>query len=562
VIPESKQPRRRRQRPKLAPLLFALAILLGLLYLAAGLPLRHARAAWRAGHPLQAMAELQSWRGLHVRPREYDQMMAVALLSARRSQEARPYLDRLSGRPREWFPVVPKDEVARNLVSAGLYQSFLDYDNSQHERRESKSAPLYRAAALAGTGRIAEAEAQLARVDAGSVEKAKYDSVRSAIDQRKRGNYALVFDRAGGAIANYQVANRDLVAVNADFDSLIEKEAGPLTIESGLSAVGTDNSIETTLDPAIQKAALAALEGYRGSLVAIDPRSNEILAIASTRGRGSMENLALQAQYEPGSIIKVLTAANAFDSGLDFAKFFPLKCAGFFLVDGRQFRDWAAHGNLRTLDEALAVSCNVAFAQIGLALGVDKLRQVMSVAGFDSSVSLGLFSVPLGKTVGQIFNHFETCSYAVGLEHESVNTLHLAILASMMANRGVMTTPKLVTARRSILGDEIPMAAQQRKATVMSTAAANRMIQAMKAVVTDPRGTGRRAAVDGLEIAMKTGTAGQQSQGYQAVIMAFAPVDSPRIAIGMIAESAGPAEFAGAKIAHDFFAAVKERIGK
>jgi cell division protein FtsI/penicillin-binding protein 2 len=82
------------------------------------------------------------------------------------------------------------------------------------------------------------------------------------------------------------------------------------------------------------------------------------------------------------------------------------------------------------------------------------------------------------------------------------------------------------------------------------------MIGAMQAVVTNPRGTGRRAPVPGLTIAMKTGTAGERP-GLQALIVAFAPAEQPRIAFGLIAEDAGPAEIAGAKIAHDFLERIK-----
>jgi cell division protein FtsI/penicillin-binding protein 2 len=193
-------------------------------------------------------------------------------------------------------------------------------------------------------------------------------------------------------------------------------------------------------------------------------------------------------------------------------------------------------------------------------IGVDRLRSFMSSAGFDGEADLGGWKVPLGKSVGQVFNHFETANYAVGLEHESVNALHVAMLASMMANRGVLTTPRLITGRKSILGEPVGSSRPQARRIVASPAAASTMIAAMESVVTDDRGTGRRAAVEGLKIAMKTGTAGKQENGYQAVIIAFAPSDSPRIAIGMIAEAAGPAEFAGAKIVHDFLTAIRDRL--
>ncbi len=93
-----------------------------------------------------------------------------------------------------------------------------------------------------------------------------------------------------------------------------------------------------------------------------------------------------------------------------------------------------------------------------------------------------------------------------------------------------------------------------------SPATAEAVVRAMEAVATEKNGTGRRAPVTGISMAMKTGTAGERKSGLEALIMAFAPVESPRIAFGVIAEDAGPAEFAGAKIAHDFLEAMQSRL--
>ena len=102
----------------------------------------------------------------------------------------------------------------------------------------------------------------------------------------------------------------------------------------------------------MQKAARAALGNFRGSLVAIDPRTNEILAIVSTPGKGAMANLALEHQYEPGSVVKVLTGLNALSGGTKVATMFPYTCKGELMIDGRHFGDWlpAGHGVLASID--------------------------------------------------------------------------------------------------------------------------------------------------------------------------------------------------------------------
>ena len=99
------------------------------------------------------------------------------------------------------------------------------------------------------------------------------------------------------------------------------------------------------------------------------------------------------------------------------------------MIDGRHFGDWVpqGHGTLPDLNEALAQSCNVFFADVGLRLGLDRLRHFMTSAGFDAQTNLGLFTVPLGRTRGEIFNKFETAFYAIGLEHETITTLRHAM---------------------------------------------------------------------------------------------------------------------------------------
>jgi hypothetical protein len=426
------------------------------------------------------------------------------------------------------FPVLDKTEVAKTLV--------------------------YRAAAYAATGQIQKADATLKSIDPSTP---KYNILRAAIEERKAGAASYVFDRTGRAIGTYR--DHAVVATDPDFASLIDRNGGTLTIGAHVDRLGVTATIDTTLDPFVQKAALDALGNYHGSIVAIDPRTNEILAIANS---GPIANRAFESEYEPGSVVKVLTGLNALSIGANVDAMFPYVCNGEMIIDGRRLADWVpqGHGKLNSIDEALAFSCNIFFADLGIRLGHDRLENFMRSAGFDGQVNLGIFQVPLGRIVGRNFDNYETALLAIGLEHEKINAIHLAMLASMVANRGVLTTPRLLRQRRSILGEIVSVAPQQGRTRIATAAAAERMIHAMQAVATEPRGTGHRAPVEGLSIAMKTGTAGERKNGLEALIMAFSPVDKPKIAFGVIAESAGPAEYAGAKIAHDFLDRVKTRL--
>jgi peptidoglycan glycosyltransferase len=260
----------------------------------------------------------------------------------------------------------------------------------------------------------------------------------------------------------------------------------------------------------------------------------------------------------------VLTGLNAFaGGGVDVKSMFPYVCKGELMIDGRHFGDWVpqGHGRLDSINDALAVSCNVYFADLGIRLGRDRLLRFLRAAGFDGQTNTGLFEVPLGRIRGDVFNNFETAFAAIGLQHETIDAFHLAMLASMMANRGVLTTPRLLRARRSVLGDVVTKPPAQGHVQLASREAAEAMVAAMQAVADDPKGTGHRAPVAGVPMAMKTGTAGDRAAGgLQALILAFAPVQSPKIAFGIIAENAGPAEYAGAEIAHDLLQRLKSRL--
>ena len=555
-----QQPPKRRLKPAFYLLTIVLAVLVGLLAVVSWIPLRRAREEWRAGRVAAAIDEAQRWSRLRLWPNQYRSMLAAAYLTVGNRDAAQPYL-RAAGGKRLWISVVPKSEVAARLFARGRYDDFIAYDDAIQHLGGGDESQLYRAAALTAANRISDAEAVLKEIDRDDLDPNKLGALERAIAQRKDGSFPYILDRDGKTIAVYQVANADVVAVNTEFAALIEKEAGSFTIESRAKQLGVD-PIVTTLDPAMQKAAITALGGFRGALVAIDPRTSEILAAASTRGRGSLENLAFERQYEPGSVLKVLTGLTALENRLDLNSMFPYTCTGELQIDGRSFGDWLStgHGTLADFDEALAQSCNVVFADIGVRLGRDALGKTLAAAGFNGQTDLRVFNVPLGRIVGKIHNNFETAFTAIGLEHATTTPLHLAMIASAMANRGTLQQPVLIKGRRSLLGEEMPMPKREASARIVPREHAERMAQSMVAVVVRPKGTGRRAPITGVPLAMKTGTAGKREDGYHATIIAFAPIDQPRIAFAVVAEDSGPAEFAGAKIVHDFLEAVRGRL--
>jgi len=106
---------------------------------------------------------------------------------------------------------------------------------------------------------------------------------------------------------------------------------------------------------------------------------------------------------------------------------------------------------LNSVDEALAVSCNIYFADLGLHLGRERLERFMRSAGFDGQVNLGIFQVPLGSP-WRLFNNFETAFFAIGLEHEEINAIHSRCWRRWSRTADV-DDAALIRQRRSILGE-------------------------------------------------------------------------------------------------------------
>jgi penicillin-binding protein A len=523
------------------------ALLLAALYGLLELPLRTARAAWLEGQPAAALDELNSWKRLRLRPADFDDGVALSLLALGRTKEAEPVIERIEKRPPVFRPFVTKVDAARALVSRGHYEGFLAYDSAAKRHVESDELDLYRSAALLGAQRPDEARRLFESVDRDDVDDKKYDALRRSIDERGRGVFTLMVDRDGKAIAQVATATDDVVAINAGFAPLIEREAGPHTIESQIAKIGTASTIETTLDARIQQSAIAALERERGAIVVIDLERNEIVAIASS-SPSNRENIAIDTQFESGSIIKVLTTLAALQSGPKPASLFPMNCAGVIEIEKRQFLDWARHGSLPAFEDAMAVSCNVAFADLGTRTGRDSMLRIFDASQFGQKLPLGIVDAPLGRVRKPFYTEYELATAAIGLEHTSVNALHVAMLASALARKGEWSVPRFVRARRSILGEELRLPPHPESKRIFDPAAVAAVIPGMRAVVTSPRGTARRIELGSLQIAIKTGTAGEAVPGYDALIMGFAPVTNPRYAFGIIGQHAGPSEYAGARI--------------
>jgi peptidoglycan glycosyltransferase len=369
------------------------------------------------------------------------------------------------------------------------------------------------------------------------------------------GFYSFVFGRSGIEAA----ANEVLSGTGPRFfvRSLVD-------LVTGKEPQG--GSVVLTLDPAAQEAAYDALGDRKGAVVALDPATGAVLAMVSkpsfdpnrlaSHAVGEQQqawkrynadpdrpltNRAAGELYPPGSVFKLVTAAAALDSGR-------------YTPDGRipgpaeldlpltdrtlpnQSGAACGPGGQTTLTEALRISCNTAFAGVGLALGADALAE--------QAERFGLEDTPLGDLPAAV-SRFpdqpdapQTALSAIGQFDVRVSPLQVAMVSAAIANNGVLMQPHLVREQRTPDLEVLSSTEPQELSQAISAETAEALTAMMVRVVQE--GTGTNAQISGIDVAGKTGTAQSDPQRPPyAWFTSFAPADEPRVAVAVLIEDAG-----------------------
>ncbi len=349
-------------------------------------------------------------------------------------------------------------------------------------------------------------------------------------------------------------------------------------------------SVALTLDPAAQQAAWDALGDQRGAVVAIEPSTGRVLAMVSkpsydpdrlashdlTAVREAWEQLNADPDeplvnraiagptYPPGSVFKIVTAAAALESG-DYtadsvlpgpaALDLPQTTAVLPNYDDRP----CGPDDLTTLAEALRISCNSAFGQLGIDLGGDALRAQAEQFGYEDGLSIPLTVTP--SRVPEGLNAPQSAQAAVGQFDVRVTPLQVAMTSAAVANDGVLMRPHLV---RTLRGPDLQVI-EQVEPEVMGdpiSAATAEVLTTMMVDVVD-NGTGTSAQISGVQVAGKTGTAQTgNDEAPHAWFTSFAPADDPQVAVAVVVENGGSAgsETSGGRVAAPIARAVMEAV--
>ena len=339
-----------------------------------------------------------------------------------------------------------------------------------------------------------------------------------------------------------------------------------LTISDLVAAIlGQDlrpQSIEVTADPELQRAALAALGANRGAVVALDPRTGAVLAQVSSPsfdpnlllGDDANEqwNLLLQTEgeptrdrgtleiYAPGSTFKTVVSAAALDTGAatpgttfdDPVEFdLPGSDATIANANGEACND----GVSTTMLQAFVRSCNTIFADLSIQMGAVDIGITAEAMGFNQEIAYE-WSIPeaVWDTATLASDAAALGQSGIGERDVRATPLHMAMVAAAVANDGVATTPFAVRRIFDADGTTVEETEVTQLGQAMTLETAMTLTQMMERVVTE--GTGRNAAVPGVRVAGKTGTATGADGFSNPWFIGFAPVDDPTIAIAVFIE--------------------------
>jgi peptidoglycan glycosyltransferase len=340
-----------------------------------------------------------------------------------------------------------------------------------------------------------------------------------------------------------------------------------------------------TLDPAVQRAAMAGLDGVTGAVVALDPRSGAVLGLASTPTYDPNElsshdpdairayaaelddlerdprlNRAIRETYPPGSVFKVVVSAAALENGYEPDTEVPAPDVLTLPGTRTELENFGgsdcASDERQSLIDALTISCNTAFAQLGIDLGEERIRETAERFGIDGEPR----EIPLevvGSDIGEINNDAELGVSSIGQQDVRVTPLQGAMIAAAVANDGQLMAPYMVDQVRAPDLTVIDRTEPEVLSEATSQDVANDLTEMMISVVEN--GSGGAARVDGVQVAGKTGTAENAGADHNWFV-GFAPADDPTIAVAVfVANGGGTGGDVSAPIARDVIAAYLER---
>ena len=388
-----------------------------------------------------------------------------------------------------------------------------------------QTAALYQAAALLELADLgfADAWAGVQPAMRATALGRRVADIAALVDE---GAVAVIRDRAGEIIGSFDSTGAFLLDPHVDpalIPAALLDEIGPPQDHKG---------IHLALDLDLSRLARSALEGYRGSIVLMDPGRGELLAAVSDDTTLAREGgtPAFDQRLEPASIQKVITLVAALRAGIDpDAEISRMTCTGAVRYEGGILYCPYPAGPLQGLNRAMAISCNIAFAELGVDVGWHRMRSEMKRWGFDAQAGNPF---PLGRVTVASGNELDLANLSIGLNTSELTTAHAALIASTVCNDGVMPRPTLFRARDGLLGVSQTLLPPGVGSRVIEREWLDTVWRAMLAVAM-PGGTAAGVAPLDFPVVMKTGTGSSLSHRFHVNYIGFGPWPKPTIAFAV-----------------------------
>lgn len=341
---------------------------------------------------------------------------------------------------------------------------------------------------------------------------------------------------------------------------------------SGEKIIGDD--VYTTLDVELQQVAYNALGSHKGAIVAMNPKTGEILAMVSkpdydpnpvsldanweslvsnSNGDSSLVNRATQGLYPPGSTFKIVTTLEYLRENPKSYENYSYQCAGKADFDDISIHCYGntVHG-LLDLKTSFAKSCNSSFANIGKELNVKEYGKTAEELLFNKELPCDIEYNKSSFVLNENSDLEEKLHTAMGQGKTQITPYHSCLIAAAIANDGVLMKPYLVDKIESSEGNLVKQTKQKEYAQLMSEKETKVLTKYMEAVVEEGTATSLKGL--GYSVAGKTGSAEYDStKSSHAWFWGFAPADDPEIAVAIIVESSGTGSEYAVPIAKQIF---------
>jgi len=460
-------------------------------------------------------------------------------------QELKALLYLFEGQLSEAEPIFKKQKKVRTAVQ---FRNFLNYfsDNSEYKKLKIYTDYLSNRGEDVLFFKVLYKTAYFDFIQSGKILNQLSDKIKKKNTKAlkkiektnlelKSGKFNYIFDIGNTPLAYYDFKKKKTISLTPGihFDEFTPP------FRQGIKFY------KLTINHIIQTKVHTLFKNFYGSMLIFNLKTNGITVAYSKSKIKKGKNTVFSQEYEPGSIIKVLTLFTYLQNSK--VNIFPMECKGFLGLKNNIFYDRMSHGTVKSSLQALAISCNIAFAKMALELGFDDLSKVFNKFYFNSSGIQDLFChFRTGSFKTNISQDIELANFGVGLNEINITTFHSALIPVIIAQHGSIYEPHLIKNIKNILDlgfyNHVPVS---RKIFNDSTIFP-RIIQAMVRVIEDKNGTGRRSKVEFVQAAIKTGTAGNKKEGLDAILFGFYPVQKPQYAFALRLENAGKAEYKGA----------------